>query len=94
MPKLEIRVHFYKLKDKIVKKYLRDDINKFLEFYEKNIIVSITDKYSKINNPLLINHYMVENMNHNNKDKFKELLQRLDKIFIKNFELDLARREI
>ena len=37
---------------------------------------------------------MVENMNHNNKDKFKELLQRLDKIFIKNFELDLARREI
>ena len=57
-------------------------------------MIPVTDKYSKINNPLLTNHYMVENMNHNNKDKFKELLQRLDKIFIKNFELDLARREI
>ena len=57
-------------------------------------MIPVTDKYSKINNPLLINHYMVENMNHNYKDKFKELLQRLDKIFIKNFELDLARREI
>ena len=39
MPKLEISVNFYKLKDKIVKKYLRDDINKFLEFFEKNYIV-------------------------------------------------------